>query len=189
MVLGLALAAPRARSNDLTFERRVHREHLRQVEQPGDRDQVLLRIEAHVLEDERIDDHRLAVEDADRVAVGRRVGAGARADRARRAHPVLDHDGLAERRAHLLGERAHEHVAQAARALRGDRADRPVRVVVGERGRRWQHDGREQCTNAGEACHRGFLPGVVWRHASGKNDAGDRKRQARTDQPNGVRTT
>ena len=48
---------------------------------------------------------------------------------------VLDHDLLAERGAHLVGDRACQDVIGAARRQRNDKYDRPVRIVVGKTGR------------------------------------------------------
>jgi hypothetical protein len=126
-------------------ERGVHREDVLQVEQPRDVGEARFRVKVRAL-DEWIDHHRLVVEDADGVAIRLGFSAGARADRARRADPVLDHHALAEQRADALGERAHKHVAQAARSLRGDRPDRLARVVVGggRHGWREQHKQRER---------------------------------------------
>ena len=94
------------------------------------------RIERQGLEQELIVDERLARNDADGVAVGRGLRAGAGADVERPARPVLDHDRLAEALVQLLGERAHEDVAGAAGARRGDDADRARGIVLRRSGQR-----------------------------------------------------
>ena len=56
----------------------------------------------------------------------------ARADRAATAGiAILDHDALAERRAHLVGDRPGHDVVGAARRQRNDENDRPGRIIVG----------------------------------------------------------
>ena len=101
----------------------------------GDRLQALLRIERHVLDQELVVDDRIGIDDADRIAVGRRILAGPRADILHAARPVLDHDRLAERGPEFFAERAHEDVADAAGAGGGEHADRPRRPVILRRGR------------------------------------------------------
>ena len=54
----------------------------------------LFGIERHVLEQELVVGHRLRIEDANGVAVGRRLGAGARAEVLHAAGPVFDDDRL-----------------------------------------------------------------------------------------------
>ena len=61
------------------------------------------------------------------VAVGRRLGDAGRADGAAGAGDVLDDDLGAERRAHLLGEDAREHVGRPAGGERHDHRDRTRR--------------------------------------------------------------
>ena len=65
------------------------------MKQVDDRRQ-LVRIERHILEEELVVDHRIRIDDADRVAVRLRILAGARADIACAAGTVLDDQRLAE---------------------------------------------------------------------------------------------
>jgi hypothetical protein len=100
------------------------------VEQVDDRSE-LLRIERDALKHELVVDHRIGIDDADGVAVRRRVLAGARGDVAGAAGLVLDDQRLAEAFAQRVVEHAHEDVAEAAGARRGEHADRTVGIVVG----------------------------------------------------------
>ena len=70
------------------LERLGHREHLLQVERLGDRHEALHGLEARDRVDHGIGDHRLGRDDAEGVAVRRRLGARARADRAGRAGAI-----------------------------------------------------------------------------------------------------
>ena len=75
---------------------------------------------------------RRGIAENDRIAVRRGVSDLARADRAAAAGiAVFDHDALAERGAHLVGDRPRHDVVGAARRQRNDEDDRPVRIVVG----------------------------------------------------------
>ncbi len=112
----------------------VHHQHVDQVEGVGDRNEAGLRIERQPLEQELVVEHRIGIGDADGVAVGRRVRAGAGAGVHRSARPVLDDQRLAPFDAQLLAERAHEDVGEAAGAGGGDRLDRAARPVVLRRG-------------------------------------------------------
>ena len=88
----------------------------------------LFRLERQVLEQELVVDHRIGIDDADGVAVGRRILAGARGDIAGAAGLVLDHQRLAEALAQRVVEHAHEDVADAAGARGGEDVDRPVGI-------------------------------------------------------------
>src|SRR5215467_337357 len=101
---------------------------------------------------------RLARHDADRVAVGRRVGAGARADIRGPAGAVFDHDRLPPAPVQLLAEDAHEDVAGAASAHRHDRLDRPARIVLRPRPARERHDRKASGQTTTQAAHTGVLP-------------------------------
>ena len=84
---------------------------------------------------------RAGAAEAERVAVGRGLRDLARRDRAARAALVLDHDLLAERPAHLLGDDARHHVVAAAGGVGNDQGDRPRRIVLRRRaGRREQRE-------------------------------------------------
>ena len=78
------------------------------------------------------------------VAVGRGGGDGAGADGAARAGAVVDHDGLADLRGHLLEHDARDDVDRAACGERHDDADRPGRPLLRGGGPdRQQGDGSE----------------------------------------------
>jgi hypothetical protein len=67
--------------------------------------------------------------DHQRVAVGRRLGDGARAERAAGARAVLDHERLAECSAEALGKQPRQHIIAAPGRERhhdGDGARRPA---------------------------------------------------------------
>jgi hypothetical protein len=76
-----------------------------------------------------IDGERAGTAEPERVAVGRRLGDLARADRAAGAAMVLDHDLLAERLAHELGDAARQHVVAAAGRVRNDQRYWMVGIV------------------------------------------------------------
>ncbi len=119
----------------LGLEIGIDHQHLDQVKQVDDR-RDLLGIERKSLEEVLVVDHRIGIDDADRVAVRLRILAGARADIAGAAGTILDDQRLAEALVHFLAEHAHEDVADAAGARGGEHVDRAGRVVVGEGGRR-----------------------------------------------------
>src|SRR5215831_8687953 len=100
---------------------------------------------------------RLARHDADRIAVGRRVGAGARADIRGPAGAVFDHDRLPPAPVQLLAEDAHEDVAGAAGAHRHDRLDRPARIVLRPH-RACERHNRKASDETTQAAHTGVLP-------------------------------
>jgi hypothetical protein len=83
-----------------------------------------------------------------RVAVRRRGGDARRADRAARAADILDHHGLAEHLAHVLGDDARDDVARAAGREGGHHRDRARRI--GPRLLERRHDGQQD----GERCRR-----------------------------------
>ncbi|MNR02761.1 hypothetical protein D3C85_1186260 [compost metagenome] len=66
-----------------------------------------------------------------RVAIGCGLGDLGRAQRARRAGPVFDDDGLAQVLGHGFPERASRHVGGSAGGEGNDESDRPVRIVLG----------------------------------------------------------
>ena len=82
-------------------------------------------------------------DDAQRIAVGRRHGAGFRAEGGAAAAAVFDVDLLAELRAEMLRDQAADHVVAAARRERDDQPYRSGRIIVGagRRGERQQHCG------------------------------------------------
>jgi hypothetical protein len=122
------------------FQIRIHHQHVNEIEQIGDRLQTVDRIERQALEQELVVDHRVGIDDADGVAVGRGILAGPGADHLRAAGTVLDHDRLAQPLTQLLAERAHEDVADAAGAGGGQRADRARRPILRRRAKGGQHE-------------------------------------------------
>ena len=108
-----------------------------------------------MLEQELVEHQRLARNDAEGVAVGRRLGAGARADIECPAGAVLDDERLAHGLVQLIGQCAHEDVAGAAGARCGDHAHGPRRIILRERrGERRQHGERRQpCAQPGGTVH------------------------------------
>jgi hypothetical protein len=108
----------------------IDHQHLDQVEEIDDRDE-LVGIEGQILEEVLVVDHRIGIDDADRVAVRRRVLAGARGDIAGTAGAVVDDQRLAEALVQFLAEHAHEDIADAAGARGGEHVDRLARVIVG----------------------------------------------------------
>ncbi len=85
-------------------------------------------VERQLLEQERVVGERLAGQDADGVAVGRRVGAGARADVGGAAGAVLHDQRLTPALVQLVAEDAGDDVGGAAGP---DRHDRPDRTASG----------------------------------------------------------
>ncbi len=113
----------------------AHHQHLGREERVGDRREIPLRIVAQPFEQELVIGERLRRQDADGIAVVRRLGAGLAADIHRAAGPILHHDGLVPALAELLGHGTHENVAGAAGADRGERMDRPRRIILRRRRR------------------------------------------------------
>ena len=108
----------------------VHQHDQRAGRDQADRREILARVVADIRIERRIDRVRAGAAEAERVAVGRGLRDLARRDRAARAALVLDHDLLAERLAHLLGDDARHHVVAAAGRIRDDQRDRPRRIVL-----------------------------------------------------------
>ena len=120
---------------------RVHQHDQRTGRDQADRREILARVVADIRIERRIDRVRAGAAEAERVAVGRGLRDLARRDRAAGAALVLDHDLLAERLAHLLGDDARHHVVAAAGGVRNDQGDRPRRIVLRRRaGRREQRE-------------------------------------------------
>ena len=80
------------------------------------------------------------------MTVGRRLGDELRADRARGAGAVLDHDRLAQGLVQPLAQRARHYVGCAAGGEGHDEADRPVRIarLCGDERRRREARKRDQ---------------------------------------------
>ena len=137
------------------LERIVDHQRQRIDEQIADRLEILLRIEWKALEQELVVDDRLARQHADRVAVRRRLRAGACANVEPAAGPVLHHDRLAPGLLQLVGQRTCEHVSAAAGTERDDHPDGAGGIVL--RRRR-----RTQCEPGGAGGDDGSDP--KWRH-------------------------
>ena len=116
--------------------RRMHHQHQRAGADQADRLEILARVVADIAVERRIDRQRPGAAEHQRVAVRRGLGDRARRDRAARAAAVLDHDLLAEHRAHLVGGDTRHDVVAAAGRVGHHQRDRPVGVVALRRGRR-----------------------------------------------------
>ena len=93
---------------------------------------VSFRIERQTLEEVLVVDHRIGIDDADRVTVRLRILAGVRADVAGAAGAVLDDQRLAEALVQFLAKNAHEDVADAAGARGGEHMDGAVWIIVSQ---------------------------------------------------------
>ena len=112
----------------LRRHRGMHQHDIAARRDQSDRREILARVVADVGIERRIDRQR-ARGDQQRVAVGRGLGDLARRDGAAGAAAVLDHDGLAEARAHPLGDDARDHVVAAAGRVGHDQRDRVGRII------------------------------------------------------------
>ncbi len=129
---------------------RLGRQSAAREHQQRARDQQRDRLEIghHVIGqriDRAVEDLRADVADADGVAVRRRARDAADAERAARAADVLDHEGLPERAAHVLGDDARDLIHRTAGRIRHDHGDRPRRIRLRRRTRDAQDDGAEGC--------------------------------------------
>ena len=114
-------------------DRRGGEQALDQEEQPRHRNEVV-GVVGQVAEQQRIKRHGRVVDDADRVAVARRLRAGLAAEDAGGAADVLDHQRLAEPRLQFGRGGAHDDVGDAAGRDRHDHADRLRRILLRLRG-------------------------------------------------------
>ena len=96
----------------------------------AERLEILLRVVGQVGKHQRIDRHGAVVRDQERVAVGRSLLHGFRADPHRGARAVLDHDGLAPLRLQLFADDARAQVDGAARRRRHDDLYRVVGKIL-----------------------------------------------------------
>ena len=87
-----------------------------------------------------------------RVAVGGRLHHQIHADVAVGAGTILDHEGLAEGFAEILGESAREKIDRTSRRAGGDDANRVARPGLREPGKRQGSGGERQCPE--RALHR-----------------------------------
>jgi hypothetical protein len=105
--------------------------HRHRGDQP-DRREVLARIEAGIGVEARVDGNGSGVAEEQRVAVGRALDEGARADEAGAAGAVVDHDLLAEFARELLRDDARHGVDAAAGRVRHDKGDGAGGIILRE---------------------------------------------------------
>jgi hypothetical protein len=103
----------------------IHEQSFGEEEQPRHRHEVV-GIVGQLVELHRVIRHRRVIDDAERVAVARRLRAGLASENAGGAAAILDHQRLAEFRFEFLRRRAHDDVGHAAGGDRDDQADRLV---------------------------------------------------------------
>ncbi len=123
-----------------------------------DRREVLARIVADIVIHARAGRERGRVAQQQRVAIGRAARGLAGADRAAAARgAVLDHDLLAQRCAHLVGDSARHDVVGAARRQRDHQCDGTARISLRARGvdaeRREQYDRNDDSHASHHALH------------------------------------
>ena len=114
----------------LDLHRRVHHQHGRVEHRHADRREILDRVVAQVAAQCRIDRDRAHRGEEQGVAVGVRLGDVFGRDRAVRARPVLDDDGLSEQSSEPLGEEARDEIGGAAGGEGDHELDRPVGIVL-----------------------------------------------------------
>ena len=139
-------------------QQRIYREDFRHPHHCGNERKVPRRVVWHLRHGKRRDrDGRRAVQHQ-RVAVGRRFGGALDAEHPANAADILDHDRLAELRAHALGEKAPEYVGRAARGERYDQPDRLRGIGLRKGGRRQQQraGAEEHPDQLSHACYRAF---------------------------------
>ena len=113
--------------HSLRVDRRMNRQQQRHDVRVNDRLEVLHRVVWQALEQPLV--RRVAGgHDHERVAVGRALGHEVGAQVVRGTWLVLDHDRLAERDGHLLGERTRDQVDRAAGRRRDHDPDRARRI-------------------------------------------------------------
>ena len=124
--------------------RRIVRNEQRQVEKADRRDwrKVTLHVERQLAK--KACTHGVGIaQQQHRVTIGLGVGHRGRADDRSGAGPVVDHDGLPQRHAHLFGHRARGEICDAAGAERHDQRDRAARVgALRSRAAPRQHQGQ-----------------------------------------------
>jgi len=81
-------------------------------------------------EQQRIVGQRVVIDDADRIAVGRRLCARLAAENACGAAAIFNDDGLPETLLQFLHRAAHDDVGHTAGRDRYDHADRPIGIVL-----------------------------------------------------------
>ena len=143
------------------FRQRLHAEpgigdqRLRHARDDADQADILRHPVGHGRLGVRDDDERAAVDDAERVAVRRRLDRVVRADHAGAARAVLHQHRLAQRVRELRRVEPGDDVVRPARRIGDDRADRPVRPLAALRlggGRRARRQRRRRRGGAGASC-------------------------------------
>jgi hypothetical protein len=129
----------------------MHQQDLRRHADERDGREVLLGVEAELVEQARID-HQGAADDQDGVAVGGRLGDQRGADVAARARMVLDVELLPQAVGQLRRKEARHHVDRASGRERRDEPHRPGGVGA----LRVSEAGREQ-RRAADQSARGLL--------------------------------
>ncbi len=99
-------------------------------------------------------DHERAVDHADGVAVRRRRRDRLRADLARAAAAIVDHERLPERAFEMRLHQPRQDVGRAARRIRHDHAHRALRIILRRRDARECRE-RKACQDASPVQHRG----------------------------------
>src|SRR3977135_3906705 len=115
-----------------------------------------------LIEHQRVDGERVVVDEAERVAVGRGLGAGLRAGNAARAALVLDHERLAEPGREFVRSGAHDDVGHAAGRDRNDHPDRPVGIGLSVHRERPDHE--QSCDRSEARQHASQQPARKPRH-------------------------
>ena len=119
---GCAFASAISSFVDFAGEADVHDEDVRADRDHGDRNEILLDVVVHLLQ-QRIRDDRPEVAEQDRVTVGRLLRRVFHADGARRARLELDQALLSPHVGELLPDDAGHHVRAAAAGIGHDELD------------------------------------------------------------------
>ncbi|MOA02496.1 hypothetical protein D3C78_1219490 [compost metagenome] len=157
----------------------VNDEHAGHGHHVGDGGEILDRVIGQLGDDGRVGAVRGHRGHAYGVAIGRSLGNGIGTDGAARAAAVLDHHGLAQHLAHLVGQQARDHVGRSARAERHDQAQGTVGVIGLGMGQGRQQGGRSAGCKAGQKGStqgHGCSPGhVVLKQAFWAGSAGTKR--------------
>jgi len=111
-------------------QRRVHQHDLRDRGEERERLEVALRMVSEIGIDDRVHRRGAVVRDQKRVAVGRRLGRGFRADDHGGAGAILDHHRLAPALGERRGDDARGGVDRAARRGRHDDAHGALGIAL-----------------------------------------------------------
>ena len=124
-------------------EARRHEHAFDQPEQPRHRREILVGVVGQIAEQQRIVGHRRVIDDADGVAVGRRLRAGLPGDDAGGAAEIFHHHRLAELLLQAPRRGAHDDVGDTSGSNGHDHLDRPARISVGARRERRTQTGQQ----------------------------------------------